>query len=347
MTPLLLVSLAAAAPPADPPRHRIEAADHRRVTATTTYEVRAPGFAAAKWVAFVPQAPELPSQTKVKTTVTPNGQAVADKSEPARPLVRVTVNNPKPDQQSKLVLKAEYSAVLRSRKLVPLADGEKPPAVKPLSAAERKAYTAADRFFDFDETPVRDWLAKHDLKLKSEESPIAFAARVVDVIRSGYEYKFDRDDPRKMASVVCRKAATDCGGMANLFAAAMRANGVPARVLVGRLAEPRAAGSKSGELEHNRPHARPEFFAAGVGWVPAEPAYANRDKGRPAADFVGTDPGDLLVLHVGYDLLLPLPEKPERAELLQLSPYVRGYGRGRFEPELGPTGWEVTVTPVK
>lgn len=87
-----------AAPVAAQPKHKIESADTRAVTATITYELRTANFAVSKWMVFLPEPPELPSQTKVKTTAAPAGKVVAEKSALARNVryVEVPVANPKP-----------------------------------------------------------------------------------------------------------------------------------------------------------------------------------------------------------------------------------------------------------
>jgi hypothetical protein len=81
--------------------------------------------------------------------------------------------------------------------------------------------------------------------------------------------------------------------------------------------------------------------------VPVDPAYANARKARPAREFVGYDPGDLLVLHTDVDFRLPFPEKARECQLLQVSPYYWATGKGTFDAAFGPSGWEVKTTPIE
>lgn len=327
------------------PTHRIEVADHQTISATITYEVHTTTFTVSKWTVFLPEPPELPSQAKVKTTAMPVGKIISEKSPLARKVRLVEVPLAKPASDAKLTLRLDVHATLRTRKLVPLKEGEKPPAVAALTPAEKKFYLAPSPRIDFDRDEFKEWLDAKKLRRAKGEPPTDFAARVLAVLRADFAYRFDPADERR-ASVSCGREATDCGGMTFIFVAAMRANDIPARVLIGRLAKPRKAGAKPTDAEYDQPHVRAELYTAGVGWVPVDPAYANRGKDKPVAAFVGDDPGDLLVLHADLGLRLPLPDQERTAELLQVEPYVWVAGRGKLDVATGPSGWDVKTTPV-
>ena len=63
-----------------------------------------------------------------------------------------------------LFASAEVEAVLRSRKLVPLAADEMPPEVSPLTAAERKYYLSATTHVDHDPKTFQEWLDAKKLR---------------------------------------------------------------------------------------------------------------------------------------------------------------------------------------
>ena len=202
--------------------------------------------------------------------------------------VEIAVGKPTPGAGASM--KMDVEAVLRSRRLVELKDGEAPPAVAPLAPAERKYYLSATTRLDHDARAFQDWLDAKKLRRAKAEGPLDFAARVLEVIRADYTYRFGPDEDKR-ASVACAANRTDCGGMAYLLAAAMRANDAPARVLVGRLALPREPGTDRSQLEYDRPHIRAEVFVTGVGWVPVDPANAHSGKSKPVTAFVGHDSG--------------------------------------------------------
>ena len=342
---LALHLLLASAAPAQQPTHKIETTDRQTVNATITYEIRTTNFAVSKWMMFLPEPPELPSQTKVKTTATPVGRVVTDKSALGRKVRYVEVPVAAPKAGGTVSLKLEVEAVLRARKLVPLAENEVPPVVAPLTATERKYYLSATTLVDHDATAFREWLGEKKLHRVKDESAIDFAARVLEVIRSDYRYRFDTDTDKR-ASVACRAKVNDCGGLSYLFVGAMRANDTPARLLVGRLAVPRKPGSDPSQTDYDQPHIRAEMFVAGVGWVPVEPAYAHVNRRRPVSAFVGFDPGDLLVLHVDVDFQLPFPDKAREVQVLQIGPAYWTAGKGTFDGHFGPTGWDLKTTPI-
>ncbi|MBX9584800.1 MAG: transglutaminase family protein [Gemmataceae bacterium] len=333
----VVLLLAAGPVAAQAPRYKIEAADRQTVAAAITYELRTTDFVVTRWTAFLPEPPELPSQRRVKTAAAPAGKLVAENSLLGRKvrLIDVPVADPQPG--AKLALRLDVTATLRSRKLVPLRPGEAPPAVPALTPQEGKHYLAPSPQIDYEKEAVQGWLDAKGLRREKGEDPVAFATRAVGAIWAAFAYKYDPGDDEKRASVACTRQTADCAGMSYLLVAALRANNVPARVLVGRLAEPRKPKVGPADPGYDRPHVRAEFYLAGVGWVPAD----------PVDNVVGDDPGDLLVLHADTDLRLPFPDKERTARLLQVGPYYWANGRGRFDGAEGPTGWEVKTAPVK
>ncbi len=338
--------LVAASGVAQEPRYAVEAAAFQKVDAHVTYELHTTRFPAERWEVYLPCPPELPGQAKVTAAAGPDGKRVAEASPLARPAFRIDAPAAGTPLSRSLTVRLDVTATLMSRRLVRLDGASRPPPVPPLADAERAAYLAATPTFDHDSPAFRDWLTAHKLARRPGEDELALAARVLEEERYQYDYQFDPAEAKR-ASVACTKRMADCGGMVFVFVAALRANGVPARALVGRLAKPRAAGSKAGEIGYDRPHVRAEFWADGVGWVPVDPNAVQADRRRPVRSFLGTDPGDLLVLHADADFLFPVDGRTERAAFLQLSPFYRAAGPGPPDPSAGPTGWAVRVTPVR
>jgi transglutaminase-like putative cysteine protease len=341
----LLLLLAPAVAAAQPPTRKLQFADEQTIHATIGYEIRTRDFAASRWLVYIAEPPELPSQTKVKVVCDPLGKIVAEKSPLARKVRFFDVPVPAPEAGGKIAVKQDITAMLRSRKLVPLAEGEKPPAVPPLTAAERKFYTAATKRYDFDKTEFKAWIAAKRLTREKNESPFGYVERVLAVLRSDFAYRYDPNE-EKRASVSCSRNATDCGGMTILLVSAMRAHDIPARTIVGRYAKPRRAGTAPGDLDYDQPHVRAEFFAPGIGWVPVEPTMANRNPDKPLTDYIGNDPGDLLVLHVDFDLRLHFLTNEMSTDLLQIEPIFFATGRGKLDAFLGPSKWELKATPI-
>lgn len=327
------------------PRYRIEATDHQTVIATMSYEIRTERSIVSRWMVFIPEPPNLPSQAVTRVTSHPKGKVVVDKSLLARKVrfIDRMVRDPMPG--GGLTIRQEVEATLRRRELVPLGPGEVPPKVTPLTPTELKYYTSATPQIDIDARAFRDWLAVRELRAKKDEQPLELAARTLDAFRADLTYRYETGD-EKCASRVCVKKVGDCASLANLLVAVMRANKVPARALVGRLAQSRLAGSRLGDAGHDHPHVRAEVFVLGMGWVPIDPTMVLMDKTGPVADFIGKDPGDLLVMHVGGDLKLPFPDRERTADMLQVTPFYWTVGNGPLDVFLASSGWEVKVSPV-
>jgi len=346
MTRALLVAATAAlavgarAQPAAPPRYAVEAKDARRVTAVLTWSVSCPELKAKEWFVFAAAAPELPGQAKVKTTLSPAGAAVKDRSPLARGLVTARVPASTADLKTTLPVRVTYEATLRSRNLVELPPGSAAPTVPPLSVAERKLYLAEPGDVNFEHDTFRKWLRDEGL-VRVKEDDVAFARAAFRRVRDTMKYEYTADQDRR-ASAVCTAGRSDCGGLAALFVAALRANGVPARTLYGRWAKSAEPDARLNGVAYYQWHVKAEFFAAGVGWVPADPGVAvQHDRSPDGLRYFGTDAGDFLTMHVDAALAVEAgPFGPQTIANLQ-TPAWWVTGSGRAEPRRTTEGWAV------
>jgi transglutaminase-like putative cysteine protease len=341
----LSVLLAAAALPAQPPAapaYKIVAADHQTIDAKITQTVQTTNYVVTRWVAFVPEPPDLPGQAVTKVTVSPKATAVTEAGPLARKLRVIDTPVAAPAPGAKMSVEVGVQATLRSRKLVALADGEAAPKVSPLTAAEAKYYTSPGPTVDFDHAAVKAWVERKKLKLGKGEDPVALATRALDALREDFNYSYSRG--RNKASEAVVEPTSDGAGLSYLFVAAMRANKVPARPLCGRLAMKRKADSKPGEFEHDWYHVRAEFHLAGVGWVPVNPGASVLTSG-PVRDLIGNDAGDFLALHADVDVRLPFPNRPRVVPTLSVGASIDAFGRGPFDAAAQPSGWDFTATP--
>src|SRR5262249_51836323 len=131
----------------------------------------------------------------------------------------------------------------------------------------------------------RQWLERSGLRRSPDEGEIQFAWRAFQKI---VEEELDYSSDGGAASEVVRQGKGQCCAFAFVYASALRANQIPARILVGRCAE-------SARPRNNQTHVKTEFFAKGVGWVPADPAFG----------VFGEDEGDFLTFHIDPDLEVP------------------------------------------
>jgi hypothetical protein len=273
----------------------------QRVQVELTLEMKAPKLLAREWVVYAARLPELTSQTDVRSTLFPRGQPIRELSAQHRPVLFERLPASGQKGLHELSLRVEYEAVLHARRLVRRKPGmPDPPAVAPLSASARRLALAESHLFDFSAKPFQAWLDEHKLRRQPKEREIDFACKVFLEMKEQFQF-FHAATMDRRASRVCEAGQSDSGGLAIALVSALRANGIPARVLSGRLAL--KIGSEPGQEVPPPEHVMAEFFATGVGWVPADITRAVLDQESPdKLRYFGNDPGDFLTLHIDPDL---------------------------------------------
>ena len=141
-------------------------------------------------------------------------------------------------------VEATYELTINRRRLEP---GEPTAPVTRLTRAERSAFLAPSKHFDFTSPKFRAWLAKQDLKRKKDERDLDFAFRAMETMVRTHVYRFELRSDRS-ASAVCKAGWSDCGGLATVYVSILRANGIPARCLSGRNLKPDGTHVRHGIL---------------------------------------------------------------------------------------------------
>ena len=325
---VLIVSSLPFACRADEPKYFLETKDVQKVVAKLPFGVTCPKLKATDWEIVIAQLPELPGQTKVKSTLVavppgPTAVALKDRSALGRPLLALKVPAKTPELKTAINVLVTYEATLRSRVLTELEPDMKAPKVVALSAGDRKKALAATAKLDF-ETPVfKKWLADQKLIREPKETDIDFARRTFEALRD-VKFTLAANMDRKASSVALAKKSDD-SGMAILYVAVLRANKIPARVLFGRLTLSAIKG-KNYQWQTSS-----EFYADGVGWVPVDASRAFRRNGAiGGAGYFGHGDGDFVTFHVDPDITVDVPANGVKTlETLQTAGwYVRGEGTG-------------------
>jgi transglutaminase-like putative cysteine protease len=130
-----------------------------------------------------------------------------------------------------LAAQAGYEVTLLKRDL---KEG-KPPLPPLLDSTQRRVYTSATEEYDFKSEPFATWLQTNHLLRKDRESNLAFGFRALKTLSQALKYKGKTGIEK--ASTICTRGDGACGGLSNVYVAILRANGIPARVLYGRLAK--------------------------------------------------------------------------------------------------------------
>jgi hypothetical protein len=248
---------------------------------------------------FAPLLPELPGQRNVSTRLVavqaPNLKAeeIAEEGSGARRFLALHVKSDALPLKDGITLALEYQGVLCARSL---KWGRPAKAVPALTAAERRQYLMASTTMDYGAPEFAKWVTDQGLTRKSDEDVMRFAHRVFTYLVKHGKYGGDTSSyESRRPSRVCASVANDCGGLALLFVAVLRTNGVPGRTLFGRWAIPQTDA-------YGQYHVMAEFFVDGSGWVPVDVAGTIVHRpANPNALFGNTD-GQHLAFHVDTDL---------------------------------------------
>jgi len=261
----------------------------RHIHATLSTEIALPNGQPEQWYIYAPEVPNLPSQREMKTTFEPEAQIVRDDSPAARPLMLARVGGHRKEVQCLMTI----DGTLYSRQLRILPPGQSAPEVKDLTPEQVQFYTRVSPTSDILKPAFRAWLRSNGLTRTTAESDLVFAHRVFAFIKHHNTYQWPTEN--HTATQVCTTGLSDCGGLSALFTGAMRANGIPARLLGGRWAYSQKPGEKTGD--YGKWHVKAEFFAHGIGWVPVDGSSALGDPNGENT-FFGNDHGD----HVAFML---------------------------------------------
>ncbi len=338
---LLVISFTAFLIPAaeSSAKYVLNSSDTRRIEGVLTYEITMPKLFAQEWIICAAKAPELPGQIRVNTTLEPNGKSAFELSPERRPIMMARVSA-QDGRAQHIMIHVKYQAILRSRELAPWKEGKSAPAVTALSEKTRETALTLGGDFDWKAEAVQKWVREHQLERNKGESDVDFARRVFVAIKRNFKYEY-KTEMNRHASAVCKAGKSDCGGLSQLFVTVLRGNDIPARTLVGRWAQSSKPEEMVGGLAYYETHVKAEFFAAGVGWVPADVATGMQDKNGDGLRCFGHDPGDFLTMHVDPHLRLDtIHFGKEDVGCLQ-GPAYWVKGRGSVEPTQTHEKWEV------
>jgi hypothetical protein len=324
------------------PSYTLVVSSANRVRDELTFGFKTPRLQAENWVVYVARLPELAGQTDVRSSLDHGGRHVRELGALGRSLLfaRVPVKGAK--WRDGLTVRVEYEATLLVRRLERRKPETPVAPVAPLGPRERRPALAGGHPFDFASTAFQGWLDEHKLRRGPDEEEVDFARRVFVEIKKRFRY-VQANEIDRLASHVCEASRSDVGGLAIVFVSALRANGIPARLLSGRWARP----SEPGRNAADEPHVKAEFFATGVGWVPADIGSAvHSEKPPDGLDDFGRENGDFLTLHVDTEIEIDTIYFGRKTiEWLQ-APSIWVTGTGTFEGLTTPVTSKIRVEPL-
>ena len=324
------------------PSYTLVVSSANRVHDELTFGFKTPKLVAENWVVYVARLPELAGQTDVRSTLDHGGRHVRELGALGRSLLFEHVPVKGAKWRDGLTIRVEYEATLLAHRLERRKPGTPAPRVAPLNARDRRAALVEGHQFDFRSPAFQGWLDEHQLRRGPDEEEVDFARRVFVEIKKRFHFVYSNQMDR-LASHVCEASRSDVGGLAIVFVSALRANGIPARLLSGRWAR----ASEPGHNAADEPHVKAEFFATGVGWVPADIGSAvHSEKPPDGLDHFGRDNGDFLTLHIDTDLEIDtIYFGRKTVEWLQ-APSIWVTGTGTFEGLTMPVTSKIQVEPL-
>jgi len=248
---------------------------------------------------YVPILPELPGQGEVSTRlfVAANdklkAEEISEASSNKRRMFALQIKSNELSPKAGVPLRVAYEGTLFARSL---KRGRPRKKVPELTDDERHRYLMTSLTMDHNDPGFLRWMQDHGLERRKGEQAMAFAHRVFTHFIKTAKYGGDTSNyEARRPSRVCKSFATDCGGLALLFTAVMRANHVPARTLFGRWALPQTDS-------YGQYHVMAEFFVEKSGWVPVDISGTLVHQPKDPYAFFGNTDGQHLAFHVDTDL---------------------------------------------
>jgi len=308
----------------------------RHVEGSMVFAVGASKMAAEEWLVYMPLPPETLGQKNVSYKATPEVKKTAEAGGLKQGLLMWDISAGKANRNM-VAVNITYSADLLAHKLV-AGKGE---AVAGLGDEERGIYLAATSLLDWREGAFQEFLAANKLRPLDVETDVDLARRIFLYFKEHSNFEFKEGIERRV-SRTCSTMKTDCGGLTALYVAALRANGIPARQLVGRWAQ----SAKKGETLYGKPwqqeHIKAEFYASGIGWVPVDVSVAvDFDKKPGSLQHFGDDPGNFLTFHFDADLAVEVPKLGRQVTRFMQEPAYFFLGKGSLEGEVRQSDWVV------
>jgi hypothetical protein len=266
----------------------------RRVEVTMSTKYSCGEGKVDRWAVFPPAFPEMPRQRGIKLTYQPAATPVEDGG-PLKQKVHIMRVAGKPKG---FEAKVRCELTLYTNRMTPALLGQARLDVQ-ISPADARIFTQVTS--DMTTKVFKDFVARYELNRGPKESALDFARRTFVLISREFKYLYPIVEGKDVIEV----GKGDCGALSWLFVRVMRANHIPARLIVGHWADSETPAKKKTRPPDDHPHAKAEFFAPGLGWVDADlsggvDALAH---GNPLV-CLGNEQGDFIVCDFDIERLV-------------------------------------------
>lgn len=152
-----------------------------------------------------------------------------------------------------------------------------------------RQFTKAEPYIESDRPKIRE-LAEEIVR--NEKNHYRKARKIYDWIIDNLDYRLLPG--LEGAAYALEKKHGECGEYSALFTALCRAAGIPARPVIGMMANP-----------FNEPHVWAEFYLENIGWIPVDATYADGWKNKDS--WFGRLDNGRVILSKGFNVIL-IPE---------------------------------------
>ncbi|MGE0710854.1 MAG: transglutaminase family protein [Planctomycetota bacterium] len=317
----------------------LERAAGKRVVAELEGSIHAPALEAEEWLLVVAAAPRhaLSSVERQWLWAETGGRKSTGRAarEPGgRELLVLRVASlPEEGKGLRYLVRYELTTAAVTLRPGPATPGQ---PHERANARELRQHLEKTKLFAFEDPGFAAWMRAQGLVRKDGERDLAFGYRVLEALGKGFRYAYPPKSPARTCPEVARDGASDCGGLSALAVSILRANRVPARLLVGRwVVQPQ-------QPEEPQFHVKFELWAEGIGWVPCDGSGAVQWRGGAQAAF-GRCGANFLVMHVDPDLEVDSVHwGKKRYDFLQGALWWVT-GRGTLEGKQEESRWTVQV----
>jgi transglutaminase-like putative cysteine protease len=288
-----------------PQKHlEITGSERLRITYETTFVW--PSGGGYRAVMDLPVPPDTGSQHIESFTSSLKGQVVTDAQ--GHRVMTTTLHHDSDDER-RVRWDVQITGVFQTRQLV---NGPPDASAKRIVPPAHGAFLASTESINWRDAAFQDWLDESGLRRRDQETPAAFGERVYAYLRTHGRYEYPPVSAWTSAAC-CQRLRTDCGGFSLTFTAACRANGIPARLLVGQWLKAREDSDGRVVLRDGRQaHVIAEFFDPQIGWIPEDISSTFlRTPGYQDLNFFGRDPGYFFAWHVDTDFHFDTPRKAD------------------------------------
>lgn len=287
------------------PQH-VEITGSHRLRLTYDFNVVWPRGGDYSATFHLPLPPETGTQHIEHFSSTLKGRIETDGAVPPHRVLTATLHHRKGDERE-LHWRVEITGLFTTRQLTGGSAASPSPIVPPAPSE----FLSSTESINWESDAFQHWLDASGLRRMPDETPARYGRRVFDYFKAHGDYSYPPSSPWN-AAAVCRRLRTDCGGFSLVFAAACRANKIPARLLVGQWFKTRELPDGTLEQTGKQAHVIAEFFDPEIGWVPEDiSSTLLKIPGHTDTDFFGRDPGYFFAWHVDTDFHFAVPQKTD------------------------------------